>query len=83
MPEHSHRYEFGAPRGGWPRFGPDGIRIRDEEPDAPRRCASCGEELGNRSGPGHTAAATRAAGDPPVDGGSVHACSGSTVEEAI
>ena len=83
MPEHSHRYEFGAPRGGWPRFGPDGMRIRDEEPDAPR-CASCGEVLGNQPGPGDpAAAATGAAGDPPVDGGSVHTCSGSTVEEAI
>jgi hypothetical protein len=28
--EEGHHYSFGAPKRGWPRFGPDGKIIRDE-----------------------------------------------------
>ena len=31
MDNDGHKYKFGGPSGGWPQFGPDGKRIRDEE----------------------------------------------------
>ena len=73
MPEHSHRYEFGAPRGGWPRFGPDGTRIREEEGE-PARCPSCGEVVATASAGTHITEAKGASGQVPVDGEAVHAC---------
>ncbi|MFP5377922.1 MAG: hypothetical protein ACLGIO_14225 [Acidimicrobiia bacterium] len=28
--EAGHNYTFGSPRGGWPSFGPDGRRVRED-----------------------------------------------------
>lgn len=36
MPEHQHKYRFGAPGGGWPTFDKDGKVIR-EQPEEPER----------------------------------------------
>lgn len=44
LPNDGHKDRFGSPSGGWPQFGPDGKRIREEAPPskpkrAPRKAA--------------------------------------------
>lgn len=70
MPEHMHRYDWSAPRGGWPSFGPDGKRIREHDVE-PVRCPTCGETVASAP-PG--AEVTGTPGEVSIDGVVVHTC---------
>lgn len=70
MPEHMHRYDWSAPRGGWPSFGPDGKRIREDGVE-PVRCPSCGETVATAS---PDTEVTLADGGLSIDGVVAHTC---------
>ena len=41
--DDGHNYTFGAPKKGWPSFGPDGKIVRDESvPAGPEPCRVTG-----------------------------------------
>ena len=74
-----HRYDWGAPRGGWPSFGPDGRVIRDDDVE-PVRCPSCGEVVATGSPGVDVRFGEAGPGEVSVDGEVVHVC-GEAAEE--
>lgn len=38
MKEDGHNYTFGSPKKGWPKFGPDGRIVKEEEKDEQDDC---------------------------------------------
>ena len=65
-----HRYDWGAPAGGWPEFGPDGRIIR------PVRCPVCGEVVAKASPGDDVTVREGASGEVVIDGRVVHTCGG-------